>query len=79
MVLGSDYPHVIGDMAKSISNIEEMDIPAEDKAKIFGENGKKILKLQAWCFISSVFFPEDRSALFRNAEGRINGRERRAR
>ena len=46
MVLGSDYPHVIGDMARSISNIEELDIPAEDKAKILGGNGKKILKLK---------------------------------
>jgi len=45
MVLGSDYPHVIGDMSKSISTIEELDIPKEDKEKIFGENGKKILKL----------------------------------
>jgi len=45
MVLGSDYPHVIGDMAKAISTVEGMDIPAEDKAKILGENGKKILKM----------------------------------
>jgi aminocarboxymuconate-semialdehyde decarboxylase len=45
MVLGSDYPHVIGDMARAISTVEEMDIPAEDKAKILGENGKKILKM----------------------------------
>jgi len=45
MVLGSDYPHVIGDMSKAISSVEEMDIPAEEKAKILGENGKKILKL----------------------------------
>jgi aminocarboxymuconate-semialdehyde decarboxylase len=45
MVLGSDYPHVIGDMSKSISTIEELDIPREDKEKIFGGNGKKILKL----------------------------------
>jgi len=44
MVLGSDYPHVIGDMAKAISTVEGMDIPAEDKAKILGENGKKILR-----------------------------------
>jgi len=44
MVLGSDYPHVIGDMSRSVSTIEELDIPKEDKEKIFGENGKKILK-----------------------------------
>jgi len=45
MVMGSDYPHVIGDISAAVSSIEELDIPAEDKAKIFGENGKKILKL----------------------------------
>jgi predicted TIM-barrel fold metal-dependent hydrolase len=45
MVLGSDYPHVIGDMAKAISTVEGMDISAVDKAKILGENGKKILKM----------------------------------
>jgi len=45
MVLGSDYPHVIGDITKSVSSIEEMNISQEEKEKIFGENGKKILKL----------------------------------
>ena len=45
MVLGSDYPHVIGDMGKAISSVEEMDISIEEKEKIFGENGKKLLKL----------------------------------
>ncbi len=45
MVLGSDYPHVIGDITKSVSSIEAMNISREEKEKIFGENGKKILKL----------------------------------
>jgi len=45
MVLGSDYPHVIGDISKSLSSIEELNISQEEKEKIFGENGKKILKL----------------------------------
>ena len=45
MVLGSDYPHVIVDMAKAIASVEEMDISRGDKEKILGENGKKILKL----------------------------------
>ena len=45
MVMGSDYPHVIGDMGAAVSSIEELDIPAADKAKILGENGKKLLKL----------------------------------
>jgi aminocarboxymuconate-semialdehyde decarboxylase len=46
MVLGSDYPHVIGDMAKSVSSIENLDIPQGQKFQIFGENGRKILQLQ---------------------------------
>jgi aminocarboxymuconate-semialdehyde decarboxylase len=45
MVLGSDYPHVIGDISKAVSTIEELDISREDKEKIFGENGRKILRL----------------------------------
>lgn len=45
LVLGSDYPHVIGDISKAVSTIEELDIPREEKDKILGENGKKILKL----------------------------------
>jgi len=45
MVMGSDYPHVIGDISRSVSSITEMPIPQEEKEKIFGENGKKILKL----------------------------------
>ena len=45
MVLGSDYPHVIGDMSRSVSTIQSLNIPEEDKAKIFGGNGKKILRL----------------------------------
>ena len=49
MVLGSDYPHVIGSMSQSVSIIEELDIPQEDKAKIFGGNGQKILKLLTGC------------------------------
>jgi aminocarboxymuconate-semialdehyde decarboxylase len=46
MVLGSDYPHVIGDISKSVSSINELSIPSEEKEMIFGKNGRKILKLQ---------------------------------
>jgi aminocarboxymuconate-semialdehyde decarboxylase len=45
MVLGSDYPHVIGDISKSVSTIGDLDIPQAEKEKIFGGNGKRILKL----------------------------------
>ncbi len=45
MVLGSDYPHVIGDINRCVSSIDELDISKEEKEKIFGENGRKILKI----------------------------------
>jgi aminocarboxymuconate-semialdehyde decarboxylase len=45
MVLGSDYPHVIGDIVRSVSSIEELDIPAAEKEWIFSENLKSLLKL----------------------------------
>jgi len=45
MVMGSDYPHVIGDIGRSISSILELNISPEEKEKILGENGKRILNL----------------------------------
>jgi aminocarboxymuconate-semialdehyde decarboxylase len=45
MVMGSDYPHVIGDITRSVSSILELNIPQEEKEKILGGNAKKILKL----------------------------------
>jgi aminocarboxymuconate-semialdehyde decarboxylase len=45
MVMGSDYPHVIGDITRSVSSIQNLNIPQEEKEKILGGNGKKILKL----------------------------------
>ncbi|MDI9619218.1 MAG: amidohydrolase family protein [Candidatus Nezhaarchaeota archaeon] len=44
MVLGSDYPHVIGDARRAIQSIEELDIPEEEKEDIFSGNGRKLLK-----------------------------------
>jgi aminocarboxymuconate-semialdehyde decarboxylase len=38
MVLGSDYPHVIGDIREAISSIEALKISPEEKEKIFSEN-----------------------------------------
>jgi aminocarboxymuconate-semialdehyde decarboxylase len=45
MVLGSDFPLLIGDLPGAVPSIEEMDIPQQDKAKILGENVKRLLKL----------------------------------
>lgn len=38
MVLGSDYPHVIGDIREAVTSIEQLNIPQEDKEMIFSKN-----------------------------------------
>ena len=38
MILGSDYPHVIGDIHEAITSIEQLDIPQSDKEKIYSGN-----------------------------------------
>lgn len=38
LILGSDYPHVIGDIDEAVSSIEALPIPDEDKARIFSGN-----------------------------------------
>jgi aminocarboxymuconate-semialdehyde decarboxylase len=45
LILGSDYPHVIGDIERSVSSIRNLDIPDREKEWIFGENVKQLLKL----------------------------------
>ncbi|MBI4487986.1 MAG: amidohydrolase [Deltaproteobacteria bacterium] len=45
MVLGSDFPLLIGDLPGAVPSIEEMDISKEEKEKILGENVKRLLKL----------------------------------
>jgi aminocarboxymuconate-semialdehyde decarboxylase len=42
MILGSDYPHVIGDIKRAVSSIERLPIPREDKELIYSVN---LLKL----------------------------------
>jgi aminocarboxymuconate-semialdehyde decarboxylase len=42
MILGSDYPHVIGDMKRAVSSIDGLPIPQEDKELIYSGN---LLKL----------------------------------
>jgi aminocarboxymuconate-semialdehyde decarboxylase len=43
MVMGSDYPHLLGSIDRAVSSIEAMDIPAEDKARIFSGTALRIL------------------------------------
>jgi len=38
MILGSDYPHVIGDIHEAITSIEELDIPQDEKEMIYSGN-----------------------------------------
>jgi len=38
LILGSDYPHVIGDIHEAVTSIEEMQIPPEEKELIFSGN-----------------------------------------
>ena len=44
MVLGSDYPHIIGDIYRAVSTIQDMDISDEEKEMIFGGNVLKMLR-----------------------------------
>ena len=43
MVLGSDYPHVIGDIKEAIASIEQLDIPQADKEKIYSGNMLRLI------------------------------------
>jgi aminocarboxymuconate-semialdehyde decarboxylase len=38
LILGSDYPHVIGDIDEAITSIEELEIPQGEKEKIYSRN-----------------------------------------
>jgi aminocarboxymuconate-semialdehyde decarboxylase len=43
MVMGSDYPHLLGSIEKAVSSIESLAIPQAEKQKIFGGNALSIL------------------------------------
>jgi predicted TIM-barrel fold metal-dependent hydrolase len=43
MLMGSDYPHLLGSIEKSVSSIDAMPIPQAEKQKIFGGNALSIL------------------------------------
>ena len=47
IVLGSDFPLLIGDLPGAVPSIEEMDIPKEEKEKIFGKNVERLLRLHS--------------------------------
>jgi len=43
MVMGSDYPHLLGSIEKSVSTIESLEIPVHEKQKIFEGTAMSIL------------------------------------
>jgi aminocarboxymuconate-semialdehyde decarboxylase len=45
IVLGSDHPHQIGDIANAVERIKKLDISEGDKEKILGGNAAELLKL----------------------------------
>jgi aminocarboxymuconate-semialdehyde decarboxylase len=45
ILAGSDYPHQIGSLEKMLSSISQLNIAAEEKAGILGENAARLLGL----------------------------------
>ena len=43
MVMGSDYPHLLGSIERSVSSIEALTIPEREKETIFGRTARAIL------------------------------------
>src|SRR5215510_4150140 len=43
MVMGSDYPHLLGSIDRAVSSIENLDIPANEKQQIFERTALTIL------------------------------------
>jgi predicted TIM-barrel fold metal-dependent hydrolase len=43
MVMGSDYPHLLGSIDRAVSSIESLDIADEEKRQIFEGTASSIL------------------------------------
>ena len=43
MLMGSDYPHLLGSIDRAVSSIEQLDIPDEEKRRIFEGTALSIL------------------------------------
>ena len=43
MLMGSDYPHLLGSIERSVSSIENMTIPKDEQDKIFSGNALRVL------------------------------------
>jgi aminocarboxymuconate-semialdehyde decarboxylase len=44
LVMGSDYPHIIGDLARAVSSIQELEVSTADRGKILGETARRIFR-----------------------------------
>jgi aminocarboxymuconate-semialdehyde decarboxylase len=44
LVMGSDYPHLLGSIERSVSSIDGLDIAADKKEAIFAGNARRILQ-----------------------------------
>lgn len=45
ILLGTDFPHQISDLEKSVHRIRQLEISAEDKGRILGYNAKGLLRM----------------------------------
>jgi hypothetical protein len=43
MAMGSDYPHLLGSIDRAVTSIEQLDIPAHEKDRIFSGTALSIL------------------------------------
>ena len=43
MLMGSDYPHLLGSIDRAVSTIAELDVPQADRDQIFSGNAVRIL------------------------------------
>ena len=43
MLMGSDYPHLLGSIEKSVSSIDALAVPQHEKQRIFGGTALSIL------------------------------------
>ena len=45
ILLGTDFPHQISDMANAVGRIKSLEIDDQEKRKILGDNTSRLLKL----------------------------------
>jgi aminocarboxymuconate-semialdehyde decarboxylase len=43
LVMGSDYPHLLGSIDRAVLSIEALDVPKADKERIFNGTAREIL------------------------------------